>query len=318
MNPYVGDDSQLFGVEEHRLVGGKGDGMRLFEVWNGHGLAFTVSADRCADITRLSHRGINCSFISPAGYVHPAYFDEPGLGFLKSMTAGFLTTCGLSNVGVPCRDDGEHGLHGTVSNTPAGHVNVEIGEREITLKTRVNPGRLFGPKLVLEREIGCSLEENRLEIRDKIINEGGEREALLLLYHMNLGYPLLSPDARLVIETSDTQPRDARAAEDLDTWQKILEPQAGFAEQCYYHKPLGRARLENPKAGLGLEIGFDPQELGCLTQWKQMGVRDYVLGLEPGTCYPDGRAVTRQKGLLQWLEPGESYRAALSVRTFDA
>ena len=27
MNPYIGHDSQLYGVEEHRLVGGKGDGM---------------------------------------------------------------------------------------------------------------------------------------------------------------------------------------------------------------------------------------------------------------------------------------------------
>ena len=31
MNPYIGHESQLYGVEEHRLVGGKGDGMRLFE-----------------------------------------------------------------------------------------------------------------------------------------------------------------------------------------------------------------------------------------------------------------------------------------------
>ena len=46
---YYGHDTQLFGVEEHRLVGGKGDGMRLFEVRNGSGLEFTVSADRAAD-----------------------------------------------------------------------------------------------------------------------------------------------------------------------------------------------------------------------------------------------------------------------------
>ena len=50
MNTYIGHKSQLYGVEEHRLVGGKGDGMRLFQVTNGKGLAFTVSADRCADI----------------------------------------------------------------------------------------------------------------------------------------------------------------------------------------------------------------------------------------------------------------------------
>ena len=42
MNPYIGHDSQLYGIEEHRLVGGKGDGMRLFEVNNGKGLELTI------------------------------------------------------------------------------------------------------------------------------------------------------------------------------------------------------------------------------------------------------------------------------------
>ncbi len=32
MNKYIGHDSQLYGIEEHRLIGGKGDGMRLYEV----------------------------------------------------------------------------------------------------------------------------------------------------------------------------------------------------------------------------------------------------------------------------------------------
>ena len=34
MNPYIGHESQLYGVEEHRLVGGKGDGMRLYQINN--------------------------------------------------------------------------------------------------------------------------------------------------------------------------------------------------------------------------------------------------------------------------------------------
>ena len=35
MNDYIGHESQLYGVEEVRLVGGKGDGMRLLNVKNG-------------------------------------------------------------------------------------------------------------------------------------------------------------------------------------------------------------------------------------------------------------------------------------------
>ena len=120
MNTYIGQNAQLFGAEEHRLVGGKGDGMRLLEVRNGKGLCFTLSLDRAADISRLSVMGTNFGYFSPCGYVAPAYYDEKGAGFLKSFTAGFLTTCGLTNVGSPCEDNGEAlGLHGTIGNTPA-------------------------------------------------------------------------------------------------------------------------------------------------------------------------------------------------------
>ena len=45
MNPYLGHESQLYGVEEHRLVGGKGDGMGLLQVKNVKGLEFVISAD---------------------------------------------------------------------------------------------------------------------------------------------------------------------------------------------------------------------------------------------------------------------------------
>ena len=92
---YYGHESQLFGVEEVRLQGGKGDGMRLLQVRNGKGLDFTVSADRCADISRLHFRGENCGFFSANGYVAPAYYDDKEAGWLKNFTAGFLTTCGL-------------------------------------------------------------------------------------------------------------------------------------------------------------------------------------------------------------------------------
>ena len=103
---YYGHESQLFGVEEYRLTGGKGDGMRLLQVRNGKGLDFTVSADRCADISRLHFRGENCGFFSANGYVAPAYYDDKEAGWLKNFTAGFLTTCGLLAVGSPCTDEG--------------------------------------------------------------------------------------------------------------------------------------------------------------------------------------------------------------------
>ena len=47
-----------------------------------------------------------------------------------------------------------------------------------------------------------------------------------------------------------------------------------------------------------------------------MGVRDYVLGLECGNCYPDGRDVMRRTGMLKFLKPGEEkhYRVRVELR----
>lgn len=61
-----GHDSQCFGVEEYRLVGGRGDGPWLLEVCNGLGLEFSVSVDRGCDISRLTCGGLNYGFFPQA------------------------------------------------------------------------------------------------------------------------------------------------------------------------------------------------------------------------------------------------------------
>ena len=115
MNKYIGNTAQLYGVQEYRLTGGKGDGMRMLRVRNGNGLDFEISLDRAGDISVLSVDGINMGYFAPCGYVAPQYYDNQGAGFLKSFTAGFFTTCGLTAVGSPCTDNGEElGLHGTI------------------------------------------------------------------------------------------------------------------------------------------------------------------------------------------------------------
>lgn len=309
MNQYIGHESQLYGVEEHRLVGGKGDGMRLFQVKNGKGLEFTVSADRCADIARLSFRGINMGYFSPCGYVAPAYYDDQGDGFLKSFTAGFMTTCGLTAVGTPCEDAGEMlPLHGTIANIPAEHIYWEQDEKEIRIHALIVDERIFAHKLILKRTISCSKESNEITIRDTIENRGDKACPAMILYHMNMGYPLLSEKAQVRIPSVKVRPRNAHAAEDIDTWDQMLKPQPQFEEQCYYHsfEKDGRASIYNPDIGQGLAITFDAESLKFFTEWKMMGERDYVLGLEPGNCTPDGRDRMRNEGSLTILQPSES------------
>lgn len=319
MNPYIGHDSQIYGIEEHRLVGGKGDGMRLLEVNNGKGLELTVSLDRCADISRLRFQGINMSYFSPCGYVAPAYYESTGSNWLKSFTAGFLTTCGLQAVGSPCVDEGEElPLHGSIANIPAEQAYWFEEDGELIIRAVVKDEGIFAGKLRLNREIRVSLEENTFVINDTIENTGDSRQPMEILYHMNMGYPLLDEDSVVEIPSVSVVPRDSHAAEDMENWMKMEPPAAGYQERCYYHKfpnADGKASIYQPKLGQGLEITFDAEELDGFVEWKMMGVRDYVLGLECGNCYPDGRNVMREKGMLKFLEPGEKkmYQVKLNM-----
>lgn len=318
MDAHVGHESQVSGVEEHRLVGGRGDGMRLLEVTNGKGLELTVSLDRCADIARLRFRGINMGYFSPNGYVAPAYYDDKGTGFLKSFTAGFLTTCGLTAVGTPCTDAGEElPLHGTIDNTPAESVRWERTADALMVSALMNDEHIFGHKLVLRREVSVSTVRNEFAVRDVIENRGDSVCPAMILYHMNMGYPLLSEDAELFIPSTSVAPRTEHAREGLTDWAQVPAPTPGFEEQCYFHDFSGRANglaaIYNPAIGQGLAISFDPTSLPFFTQWKMAGVRDYVMGLEPGNCHPDGRDKMRAEGRLVELEPGASVEYQVRV-----
>ena len=320
MNPYIGHTHQLCGVEEFRLIGGKGDGMRLLQLHNASGLEMTISADRCADISRLVFKGNNMGYFSPNGYVAPSYYDEKGAGFLKSFTAGFLTTCGLTAVGSPCTDDGEDlPLHGTIGNTPCERIWWDEDNDNIYIHAVINDSAIFARKLFMKRIISVSKAESKFTITDTVENQGDEESPVMILYHINMGYPLLSENAVIDIPSVEVKPRNAHAAEDLDTWHKMLPPTPGFEEQCYFHSfsEEGRATIYNPDINKGLNITFDPHVLDYFTEWKMMGYRDYVLGLEPGNCHPDGRDVMRREGKLKFLQPSESISYEVTITLFE-
>ena len=321
MNPYIGHDTQTYGIEEHRLVGGKGDGMRLYEVNNGKGLMLTISPDRNGDITRLRFKGMNMSYMSPCGYVAPAYYDRGSMNWLNSFTAGFLTTCGLQNVGDPCVDEGEKlPFHGSIGNLPSEYAYWTEDEDSLVIHTVTKDETLFGRKLRMERKIVVSTEENAFEIIDTIKNTGDRVEPMEILYHMNMGYPLLDEDSIVKIPSAEVLPYDDHAAEDIANWMHMEKPTPGYRERCYYHKfadEKGQASIFQPKLNMGLSITFDAKELDGFIEWKMMGIRDYALGLECANCYPDGRDVMRKTGMLKFLQPGEVKEYHVKVRMME-
>jgi len=71
-----------------------------------------------------------------------------------------------------------------------------------------------------------------------------------------------------------------------------------MAYACLFNPLLG-------EKGLGTYVRFNKQQLPYFTEWKQMGEQEYVVGLEPCTWYPEGRAEARKRGELEFIKPGE-------------
>ena len=194
----VGDVAQVAGARPSVLADGKADGVKAIEVYTGGGFAFTVLPGRGMDIPFASQRGHSLSFFSGTGITHPGYYEEPGLGWLRSFYAGLLTTCGIANAGAPSTDRGRaFGLHGRYSNAAAEDVCVSQGwegdEYLIRLSGRVREASAMNEHLVLSRTIETRLGARGFRLHDVIENRGFEEQPLMLLYHFNYGFPLLAP-----------------------------------------------------------------------------------------------------------------------------
>ncbi len=312
MKNYVGDFLQVRGAEQYVLQNGKGDGMHFLYIRNGLGLECWISLDRAGDVSRVNYKGDNFGFFSPCGYVAPQYYDNKNAGFLKSFTAGFFTTCGLTAVGSPCTDDGEElPLHGTISHIPAVLNAIEETDSELTVKLTVSDKVIFGRKLVMKRVYTFSYTENSFTVSDTVTNVADTETPYMIMYHCNMGYPLVSENSVVKIPNDCVKPRDEEAAAYLDTALKMEKPQAGFKERCYYYDVketdgYSSVGIFNDDIEKGLIMSYKKTELPCFTEWKMMGKTDYVLGLEPGNCNPDGRDVLRKNGTLKFLAPDKS------------
>lgn len=105
-------------------------------------------------------------------------------------------------------DEGvEYPLHGSIANTPCEHSFYTEEEGSLTVHSVTKDETIFGRKLKLTREIRVSTEENSFTITDTIENTGDREEAFEILYHMNMGYPLLDEDSVITIPSVNVTAR---------------------------------------------------------------------------------------------------------------
>ncbi|MGC9003661.1 MAG: aldose 1-epimerase family protein [bacterium] len=337
----VGDISQIGGVRLWELGDGRERGVRALDFRCGNGFNFLVLPDRGMDISYAEYQGKALGWISSTGQAAPYYFEPQGMGWLRSFFGGLLTTCGLTYAGAAGEDPQAEclvscapsqdinrcylGLHGRISNTPAERISYggewEGDEYLIFAEGRMRESVVFGECLEMERRIWTYIGERRLFIRDRIKNIGFLTSPLMLLYHINIGFPIVDEGAYLLGAVRNVTPRDEEAVKGLSEYNRYSSPIPGFKEQVYYldlkeddkgEVIVGIAN-KGLMEGMGIYVKFSKRSLPFFTEWKMMGEGVYVVGLEPGNCHVQGRAREREMGTLEFLRPGEEKEVELEI-----
>lgn len=324
LEPYMGSDYQLCGTRHYRLSGGAGNGCRCIDVRTGSGFDYTVVCDRGMDLSLASFRGVNLTFLTAAAETHPAFCDPWENEWLRTFSGGLLTTCGPCHLGPPCEDGGERlGLHGRWSGLPARQVcdATDFPGGEIAIDGTLHESAVFGPKLRIRRSIRSPFGEARVTVEDTICNLGGDPAPLTVLYHVNLGFPLLCEDAVIRVSSDACVGYDEDSARHLAARGTVLPPDGSHREKNYLHTFAPGANhaaawLWNRKlcGGLAVCLRWSPREMPYMTQWMLENRRDYVAALEPANVPCESRDVLRRQGRLPMLAPGETRRFRLELQ----
>ena len=293
---------------------GPGAGGRLLEVRTPPGLCADIALDRGGDLLRLAWKGREIGWHSAAMAPNP-WPDaeaEHGLGFLRGFD-GFLVTCGLDHHGVPAetpaaranyplRDVHVHPLHGRIAGCRAELVakRIDWDAGAIAVELVIRQATVFGETLELHRHYAFALGGGQVTVTDTVTNRGFRPARHGLLYHFNVGYPMLSGRARLNGKgwaLSDRLNADAKPADDhVEVVEAGPSPREGG--------------IGITGAGIALFIRFDPAALPITALWRAFQSGTFALGLEPQTDLTDPAAST--------LAPGEARHYAMTLIVEDA
>lgn len=301
------------------------NGMRIIEAYNSSGLTFTILPDRGFDIWLAHYKGIPLTWISQGS----PHLPDMGLSWLQQFNGGLLTTCGLTHVGPQEHDEltGElRDVHGMYSRLRAGEVSIDrhwYGDTDysVWLNAEICESKLFGEQLILRRSYGLELGNPTITIWDTVTNHADQPVPLMLLYHFNVGYPLVRENARLHTPNVNVVPRDAAAQAGYQRWWEYGSGIPLYGEQVFFHhlkaKPNGFTKVMLGNEDIALSLDWDTTGLPYFTQWKNTRQGIYVNGIEPGNCIPEGRNSARRHNRLAVLEPGQEYRCAISVTILE-
>jgi hypothetical protein len=199
--------------------------------------------------------------------------------------------------------DVHHGEHGRISHQSAqltGCAVIEDDNPRIQLTAHVREAALYAENLELRRQIDLPLYRPEILIRDQVINVGALPARHELLYHVNLGYPLVSEGAMVRANSSGTVRSEKVAALTRDATEKVDAWAITPSEDN-----VATIQLTSPEFGGTLDFDYSSDTLPEFLLWKLQRTKNNVLGFAP------------RSAVETFLEPDQTvdYKARFSFTT---
>lgn len=302
MNPKVSNFKEIATLRRYTISEGREKGLDVIDCDNGK-IRFLLNVTKALDVMQLYHEGQNISYISKNA------FSPREHTFSNRFEGGMLYTCGLDAVAV--RKGGNYTVHGSLHNIAAEITTMKCDEDGILVEAAVRHTAIFGDNLVLHRRVFTKIGDDTLTVEDTLVNEGYRPSEYALLYHVNVGYPMLDSSAKLICDTKSITPRSEYAAGFTDMALEMEEPQPDRPEMCYYYDMnKGEVVLENPEINKAFSLKYSLDTLPEFLEWKAMRSGDYALGLEPTTTKLDDNLTFKT------LQAGEKKNFKVEIKVY--
>jgi Domain of unknown function (DUF4432) len=304
-------------------------------VRTGTGLSFAVVPDRGLDVGFAEFQGIGLAWLPPKGLAGPWHYegDLDPYAWLRVGLGGLFNTAGLVSIGVPQEIDtssfgftqrltAKYGTHDRVAITPASRFTFgEHWEGDrclLRVEGVVRQDLAYGENLSLARRYETELGSSSVTLVDTVTNEGWFETPHQLLYHFNLGYPLVDEGAELLASVEE-EPESlgysvgGDADEEVD-WRIATAPQPGFTFGGYVVslRPGADGKVavalvnRRLRGGIGFYLRYMKRQLPAYLAWRMMREGLYAFGLEPSTNPFGNPRELIEQGYPIMLAPGEA------------
>ncbi|CAN5753467.1 aldose 1-epimerase family protein [soil metagenome] len=334
----VGSLAQVGGVQLMAYEEGHARGTRALEFRTGTGLRFVVEPDRGFDVGFAEFGGTGLCWLPSKGLAGPWYYegDLDDHAWLRVGLGGLFNTAGLVSMGTPQtvptesfgftqRLAARYGTHDRIAVTPAStfaHGADWEGDRcRLWATGTVRQEIAYGEHLSLTRRYETEIGASSFRIHDRVTNEGWFEAPHQLLYHVNLGFPLLGDGAEVLAATSG-DPDDLSFSTKDDAggaatrWRSVTDPVAGFTHEGYIvpMRPdaegwvsvaIVNRRLRPEIGGLGVYLRYDARTLPVYVAWRMMREGLYAIGFEPSTTPFGATRDLIAQGYPLMMAPGE-------------